>query len=44
MSSFEISKPDELIEKLKGIDVNLLTPMEAMNQLFELSKEAKKRG
>lgn len=32
---------DEIIETLKKTDVNLLTPMEAMNELFRLAKRAK---
>lgn len=31
---------NELIQKLKDLDVNTLTPIEALQKLFELSKEA----
>ena len=31
---------DEIIEKLKNMDVNTLTPIEALTTLFELQKEA----
>ena len=31
----------EALEKLRGLDVNTLTPIECMNTLFELSKLAK---
>ncbi len=33
---------DEIIESLKKIDINILSPIEAMNKLFELKKEAEK--
>ena len=33
---------DELIEQIKKIDINILSPIEAMNKLFELKKEAEK--
>ena len=39
--SFTSSGKDVLIEKLKNIDVNTLTPIEAMTTLFELQKDAK---
>ncbi|MBR4287353.1 MAG: DNA mismatch repair protein MutS [Clostridia bacterium] len=39
--SFTSSGKDTLIEKLKNIDVNTLTPIEAMTTLFELQKDAK---
>ena len=29
---------DDIVEKLKNIDVNTLTPIEAMNFVFELKK------
>ena len=32
---------DEIIETLKKTDVTLLTPLEAMNELYRLSKQAK---
>ena len=32
---------DEIIEKLKKTDVTLLTPIEAMNELYKLAKQAK---
>ena len=38
--SFTSSGKDTLIEKLKNIDVNTLTPIEAMTVLFELQKGA----
>ncbi len=39
--SFTSSASDSIIEKLKTIDVNTLTPIEAMTVLFELQKDAK---
>lgn len=39
--SFTSGGKDILIEKLKNIDVNTLTPIEAMTVLFELQKDAK---
>ena len=38
MSSFE----NPVIEKLKAVDLDTLTPIEAMNKLYELKKEADK--
>lgn len=39
--SFTDGKKDSIIERLKGLDVNVLTPIEAMSILNELSSEAK---
>ena len=33
---------DELIEEIKKIDINVLSPIEAMNKLFELKNKADK--
>ena len=38
--TFSSGAKEELINKLKDIDVNTLTPIEAMTKLFELQKEA----
>ncbi len=38
--SFTSGASDSIIEKLKNIDVNTLTPIEAMTVLFELQKDA----
>ena len=35
------SAESEIEERLKKVDVNTLTPIEAMNLLFELAKMAK---
>jgi len=34
---------DEIIEELKNIDMQTLTPIEALNRLYELTQKAKKR-
>ncbi len=39
--SFGSSNADDIVEKLKNIDVNTLTPIEAMSVLYELAKQAK---
>lgn len=39
--SFEDGSSNEIIDKLKKIDVNTLTPIEAMSVLYELTKSAK---
>jgi len=38
--SFNSNAESEIVEKLKGIDVNTLTPIEAMGILYELAREA----
>jgi DNA mismatch repair protein MutS len=38
--SFSSSGKESFIEKVKNIDVNTLTPIEALTKLFELQKEA----
>ena len=38
--SFAASESDSIIEKLKNIDVNTLTPIEAMSLLYQLSADA----
>ena len=39
--SFGNTNADDIVEKLKNIDINTLTPIEAMSVLFELTKQAK---
>ena len=39
--SFGSSNADEIVEKLKSLDVNTLTPIEAMSVLYDLTKQAK---
>ena len=38
--SFGSSNANDIVEKLKNIDVNTLTPIEAMGILYELAKQA----
>ena len=38
--SFGSSNADDIVEKLKAIDVNTLTPIEAMSVLYDLTKQA----
>ena len=38
--SFGSSNANDIVEKLKKIDVNTLTPIEAMGALYELVKQA----
>ncbi len=39
--SFGNSNANDIVEKLKNLDVNTLTPIEAMGILYDLSKQAK---
>lgn len=39
--SFEVSANKEIVDELKRIDLNTLTPIEAMNVLFKLTEKAK---
>ena len=39
--SFALAGSNEIVEQLKALDVNTLTPIEAMEQLYSLSKKAK---
>ncbi len=43
MSLFDTIKDDDIIAELKEIEINSLTPMEAMNRLFELQNKVKNR-
>ncbi|MBQ4626236.1 MAG: DNA mismatch repair protein MutS, partial [Clostridia bacterium] len=38
--SFGSSNADDIVDKLKKIDVNTLTPIEAMSVLYDLTKQA----
>ena len=40
--SFGSNASNEIVEKLKTVDVNTLTPIEALQMLYELKKEAEK--
>ncbi|MGN1162019.1 MAG: DNA mismatch repair protein MutS, partial [Candidatus Fimenecus sp.] len=39
--SFEGNAKDEIIDRLKALDINTLTPIEAMGILYELADKAK---
>ena len=38
--NFKTKSTDEMLELIKAIDVNTLTPIEAMQTLFDLQKKA----
>ena len=40
--SFADLAEQRLIERLKDIDINTITPIEAMSMLYELKKDAEK--
>ena len=40
---FDNTPPDPLLEKLKEVDINNLTPMQAINLLEEIKKELANR-
>ena len=35
-------KPNEICEELKKLDINKLTPIDAMNKLYDLVEKAKR--
>mgnify|MGYP006288422489 CR=1 FL=1 len=41
LALFDVQENNELVEKLKELDIMSLTPLEAMNKLHELQQEAK---
>ena len=43
MSLFDTVKDDDIIEELKQIDVAQLTPIEALNTLYNLQNKLKNR-
>lgn len=43
MSLFDTVKDDDIITELKEVDISHLTPMEAMNKLYELQNKIKNR-
>ncbi len=43
MSLFDLSSNDDIIMELKELDMNVLTPMEAMNKLYQMQQKIKKR-
>lgn len=40
--SFDIVKDDDILEEIKNLDILSMTPLDAMNALFNLQKKAKK--
>lgn len=43
MSLFDTVRDDDIIEELKNVDVGNLTPIEALNKLYELQNKVKNR-
>lgn len=43
MSLFDTVKDDDIIEEIRGIDVGNLTPIEALNKLYEIQNKIKNR-
>lgn len=43
MSLFDTVKDDDIIEELRNVDVGNLTPIEALNKLYELQNKVKNR-
>jgi DNA mismatch repair protein MutS len=38
------AEPDPLVEELKALAVDELTPLEALTRLYELQRKARERG
>ena len=43
MSLFDTVKDDDIIEEIKGLDMGNMTPIEAMNTLYNLQNKIKNR-
>ena len=43
ISLFDTMKDDDIIEELKNVDIGNLTPLEALNKLYELQNKVKNR-
>lgn len=43
LSMFDMGKNDDIIEELRGVDIGNLTPLEALNKLYELQNKVKDR-
>lgn len=43
MSLFDTVKDDDIIAELRDVDISNLTPIEAMNKLYELQNKVKNR-
>ena len=43
MTIFDYHGNDDIVDEIKDIDLNTLTPIEAMNKLYELQDKVKNR-
>ena len=43
ISLFDTVKDDDIIEELKNIDIGNLTPLDALNKLYQLQNKVKNR-
>jgi DNA mismatch repair protein MutS len=43
MSLFDTANDDTIIEELRNIDIGNLTPLDALNKLYELQNKVKNR-
>ena len=43
MSLFDTVKDDDVLEELKNLDVSRLTPIDALNTLYQLQNKLKNR-
>ncbi len=44
ISLFDTVKDDDIIEELKNIDIGNLTPLDALNKLYQLQNKVKTAG
>ena len=43
MSLFDTVSDDDIIDELRNVDIGNLTPLEALNKLYELQNKVKNR-
>ncbi|EEG92467.1 hypothetical protein ROSEINA2194_03772 [Roseburia inulinivorans DSM 16841] len=43
MSLFDTVKDDDILEELKNVDLSNMTPIDALNKLYELQNKIKNR-
>ena len=43
MSLFDTVKDDDIIQELRDVDISHMTPMDALNKLYELQNKVKNR-
>ena len=43
MSLFDTVKDDDIIQELREVDISHMTPLDAMNKLYELQNKVKNR-